>query len=149
MTMIAKSFVFFLLVAFSAVAVNGQVLKAGDVLDLKETAYDFGSIQQGRPAMHVFTIQNSASDTLRIQNVQASCGCTTPVWNKEPVAPGSKTTIQVGYNAAADGVFEKTVTVFYNDGKTKTLTIKGEVYKMPSTPAPLNSTVQLLKQINQ
>ena len=149
MTMIAKSIVFSCLLAVSVAVANGQALKAGEALDLKELAHDFGSIQQGRPAIHVFTVQNNASDTLKIQNVQASCGCTTPVWNREPVAPGAKTAIQVGYNAAADGPFEKTVTVFYNDGKTKTLTIKGEVYKMPSTPAPLNSTVQLLKQINQ
>lgn len=149
MTMITKSFLFFCFLAFSGLAVSGQALKTGDVLDLKEAAYNFGSIQQGKPAVHEFVIQNTAADTLKIQNVQASCGCTTPVWNKEPVAPGAKTTIQVGYNAAADGAFEKTVTVFYNDGKTKTLMIKGEVYKMPTSPAPLNSTVQLLKQVNQ
>lgn len=119
-----------------------------DLLVLKETAYDFGKIQQGRPTTHIFLVENKSADSLQIQNVQASCGCTTPVWNKESVAPGGTTEITVGYNAAAEGPFEKTVTVYYNGGQTKLLTIKGNVYKMPTTPAPLNTTVQLFKQTN-
>jgi len=147
-----KSIFFSLLLSLSVSTMVGQQSGATnqgkDLLVLKETAYDFGKIQQGRPTTHIFRVENKAGDTLQIQNVQASCGCTTPVWSKEPVAPGNTAEINVGYNAAADGPFEKTVTIFYNGGQTKTLTIKGNVYKMPTTPAPLNTTVQLLKQTN-
>ncbi|MEO6930611.1 MAG: DUF1573 domain-containing protein, partial [Chitinophagaceae bacterium] len=122
--------------------------QGNDLLVLRETAHDFGKIQQGRPTTHAFLVENKARDTLQIQNVQASCGCTTPVWSREPVAPGRSSEINVGYNASAEGPFEKTVTIFYNGGQIKTLTIKGSVYKMPTTPAPLNTTVQLFKQTN-
>jgi hypothetical protein len=55
----------------------------------------------------------------------------------------------VGYNAYGEGHFNKTVTIFYNNGQTKALTISGEVYKLPDTAAPENASVQFLKQTNQ
>lgn len=120
-----------------------------DLLTLKETAFDFGKIQQGRPVTHEFELVNSGSDTLKLENVQASCGCTTPVWKKDPVLPGGSTKINVGYNAASEGPFEKPVTVYYNGGQTKVLTIKGAVYKAPATSAPQNASIEQLKQTNQ
>jgi hypothetical protein len=84
-----------------------------------------------------------------LENVQASCGCTTPEWSKEPIAAGASATIKVGYNAFAEGVFTKTVTLFYHGNQTKTLTISGEVFKAPSSSAPENESIQLLKQTNQ
>jgi len=123
--------------------------KPADILLLKETAHDFGKIPQGRPATYVFEITNTSTEPLRLENVQASCGCTTPEWSKEPIAPGATSVIKVGYNAYAEGHFNKTVTIFYKDHQTKSLTISGEVYKTPATSAPENSSVQLLKQTNQ
>src|ERR1700747_2608963 len=87
---------------------------AGDILTLPEMQYDFGKIPQGRPVSHVFEVINSGKDTLRIINVQASCGCTTPQWERgKKDAPGERTQIIVGYNAASEGVFTKTITVTY------------------------------------
>jgi len=117
-------------------------------LVLREASYDFGKIQQGRPVTHEFEVTNQGPDTLKIENVQASCGCTTPTWQKDPVAPHNAAKIGVGFNAAADGPFEKTITIFYNAGQTKTFSIKGNVYKSPATSAPLNTSIELLKQIN-
>jgi hypothetical protein len=85
---------------------------------------------------------------LKLDNVQASCGCTTPVWSRDPIEAGGTAKIVVGYNAYAEGPFTKSVTVVYNTNMTKTLTITGEVYKTPASSAPDNASVQLLKQIN-
>lgn len=126
---------------------NGQS-GALDGLIIKETHYDFGKIPLGKPVTHTFEVVNSGKLPLQIENVQASCGCTTPEWSKEAIAPGAMQQIQVGYNAAVSGVFEKTITIFYNSGKTKQLNIKGEVWKAPTTPAPANAAIQLLKNIN-
>jgi len=119
-----------------------------DVVQLKENAHNFGKIPQGRPATYTFEIVNTGGSALRLDNVQASCGCTTPEWSRDPIAAGATAEIRVGYNAYAEGPFTKTVTIIYNTNQTKTLTISGEVYKMPVTSAPENSSVQLLKQIN-
>ena len=120
-----------------------------DILQLKESGYSFGKIPQGRPVIHVFEITNMGKTPLLLENVQASCGCTTPEWTREPIAPGASTPIKVGYNAYAEGQFNKTVTIFYNNGQTKALIISGEVYKLPATAAPENASVQFLKQTNQ
>jgi len=144
---------------FMAFAVNAQayVLKnpsaasapQDDILQLKEPSYSFGKIPQGRPVIHVFEIINTGKDPLMLENVQASCGCTTPEWSREAIAPGATAPIKVGYNAYADGHFNKTVTIYYNNGRTKALIISGEVYKLPATAAPENASVQFLKQTNQ
>ena len=122
---------------------------AAEVLGLKENGFDFGKIPQGRPVTHVFEFTNNGKEALKLENVQASCGCTTPEWSKEPVEPGASATIKVGYNAAAEGPFTKTVTISYNGNQVKTITISGTVYKAPATSAPANASISLLKPTNQ
>jgi hypothetical protein len=105
-----------------------------------EEVYDFGKIPQGKPVHHSFDFQNTGKTGLKLTNVQASCGCTTPEWEKDKeIGAGGKSAIKVGYNAAAEGPFSKVITVTYNEGLVKILTIKGEVWKTPATSAPANN----------
>lgn len=122
------------------------VNKALETLELKEVEYDFGTIPQGKPVYHTFQIVNKGALPLTLDNVQATCGCTTPEWSKEPIAPGGSQTIKVGYNAAADGTFEKFVTITYNGNASKQIKIKGQVWKAPAGAAPANASVNFLKQ---
>jgi hypothetical protein len=131
---------FFLL----SMAVNAQT--AAETLTLKEAEFDFGSIPQGKPVYHTFQISNKGKAPLKVDNVTATCGCTTPEWSREPIAPGATGTIKVGYNAAAEGQFEKMVTVQYNGNSTKQIIIKGNVWRAPAGPAPANASVNFLKQ---
>lgn len=117
-----------------------------DVLKMKEEAFDFGPIPQGRPVFHVFEVQNTGSTVLKLDNVQASCGCTTPEWKQEPIAAGGVTQIRVGYNAAAAGPFDKHITITYNGGQNKVFSIRGNVWKAPEGSAPANSGVDFLKK---
>jgi hypothetical protein len=110
---------------------------ADDVLVLTEEVYDFGKIPQGKPVTHVFNVANGGKQAFKIDNVQASCGCTTPEWDREKTLnPGDKSSITVGYNAAAEGPFTKYITVMYNGSQSKMITIKGEVWKTPAASAP-------------
>ena len=141
-------FVTSLFVHAQAVNTQGTALVRPDVLQVKDNTHNFGKIPQGRPATTIFEIVNTGSTPLKLDNVQASCGCTTPVWSRDPIEPGATAKIVVGYNAYGEGAFTKTVTVVYNTNMTKLLTISGEVYKTPATSAPDNASVQLLKQLN-
>lgn len=136
------------LASFVQAQTSANQAGASDVLLVKETRYDFGKIPQGKPVKHIFEVVNTGKEPLQIENVQASCGCTTPEWSHDPIAPGASKKITVGYNAATKGKFEKPITVFYHSGKTKLLYIKGEVWQTPADPAPANASVQLLKNIN-
>lgn len=121
------------------------VLADNEAIALKETEYNFGKIPQGKPVTHIFAFTNTGTTPLKLDNVQASCGCTTPEWSKEEVAPGATSKITVGYNAANEGDFTKTITITYNNSQTKQLTIKGEVWKTPVASAPENSALSSLK----
>ncbi len=117
-----------------------------DVLQIKEMEHDFGKIPQGKPVYYTFDIVNTGTTELKLDNVQASCGCTTPEWSKDPIAPGATAKIKVGYNAAAENYFEKYITITYNNSQTKQLKIKGTVWKAPEGPAPANASIDLLKK---
>ena len=123
-----------------------SIAQADEMLTLKETEFDFGKIPQGKPVTHIFEVTNKSNIPLKITQVNASCGCTTPTWEKDKtVAPGEKTNITVGYNAAAEGPFTKFITISYNDTQSKQITIKGEVWKTPGSSAPENKGVNDLK----
>jgi hypothetical protein len=117
-----------------------------EVLQVRETEHDFGKIPQGKPVYYFFEIINTSDVPLKLDNVQASCGCTTPEWSKDPIPAGGPDQIRVGFNAANEGPFEKPITITYNGSQTKQIKIKGTVWKAPVGSAPANQSVQFLKQ---
>jgi hypothetical protein len=135
----------FITQAQTAATTNTTTAKVAEVIQLKETAYDFGKIQQGRPVTHNFEIVNIGKEPLILENVQASCGCTTPEWSKDAIQPGATSVIKVGYNAASEGPFNKMITITYNNQQHKTMNITGTVFKGPTTSAPVNASLSLLK----
>jgi hypothetical protein len=132
--------------AVPAVSTPSAIALADNLLSMKETEFDFGKIPQGKPVTHVFEVVNKGNEILKIASVNASCGCTTPEWEKDKsVAPGETTKITVGYNAAAEGPFTKYITVSYNNSQSKQIMIKGEVWKTPGSSAPENKGLNDLK----
>lgn len=119
--------------------------KTAEMLVLKSAEFDFGKIPQNKPVYTVFEWVNSSLKPLKLDNVSADCGCTTPEWDREAVAPGATGKVKVGYNAAAAGYFEKYITLVYNGNQTKRIKIKGTVWKAPEGSAPSNSSIQFLK----
>lgn len=127
---------------------NANATPPADNLQIKETEHDFGKIPQGKPVYYFFEIVNTGSTPLKLDNVQASCGCTTPEWNRDAIPAGGTDKIKVGYNAASEGNFDKFITITYNGTQTKQIKIKGTVWKAPAGSAPANASVQILKQQN-
>jgi Protein of unknown function (DUF1573) len=116
----------FLLLMCSSVG-YAQVSKP---LRFSEEIFDFGMInEQGGPVMHEFSFMNNSSRPIKIINVQASCGCTTPDWTKEAVEPGKSGFIQASYNPIGrPGYFNKSLTITTDfDPNPLTLQIKGQV----------------------
>lgn len=126
-------------------AANNSASASTENLAFEETQFDFGKIPQGKPVTHIFEFTNTGTQPLALENVQASCGCTTPVWNKDTVYAGQSSQIKVGYNAANTGPFDKSITIYWNGGLSKQITIKGEVWETPLTSAPLNNSLITLK----
>ncbi len=99
---------------------------------------------------YVFDFKNSGNSPMVINRVQASCGCTTPIWTKEPIEPGKSGSITVTYNPAGrPGAFTKTITVYSNSTEEEVvLIIKGEVIPKQTSennPYPVNMNGLVLK----
>src|ERR1051325_1332597 len=110
---------------------------AGD-FKFTEMEYNFGTIKQGDVVNRDFEFTNSGKEPIIISEAHGSCGCTVPVWPKEPVAKGAKQVIKVTFNSAGKmGMQDKTVTINSN-AKTNpiVLHLKGNVETPPAPPAP-------------
>jgi len=138
---------FVALLLYVAAPSRGQTVSDDTkVLSVSSAMHDFGSIPQGKPVTWEYMLTNHSADTIRMQHVEASCGCTTSHWSPAPIPPGDSTVLPVTYNAAGDGGFQKSITVFYTNNLHQVLYIKGEVWKTPDTSVPLNIGIQLVKQ---
>ena len=97
---------------------------------------DFGDIAFNVPRTAEFTLTNTGKEPLIISSAKASCGCTNLKYASEPILPGKTTVVSATYNAAAQGVFTKTVTVTTNaDANPVVLQIKGNVLPAPTPTA--------------
>ena len=98
-------------------------------IEMLETSYNFGEIQQGESVTHDFILKNTGEADLIISAAKGSCGCTVPEWPKNPIAKGEEATIKVTFNSAGkSGKQNKTVTLVSNAiPNTKVLTINGNV----------------------
>jgi hypothetical protein len=88
-----------------------QQKKAENIVKFKELSYNFGKIKQNVPVNHDFVFSNTSDKPVIIESATPSCGCTTPVYPQAPVAAGKADKITAGFNAAAVGPFNKTITV--------------------------------------
>ena len=103
------------------------------VINFGVKEHDFGKInEKDGNVTYKFEFTNKGKAPLVVSKVQASCGCTTPSWSKEPIEAGKKGAITVTYNTLGrPGVFTKTITVYSNDSIAQVvLIIKGEVIPM-------------------
>ena len=119
---------FFIAAAFIIAAGAMAQTKPDDVAKFNTNKYDFGKVKQNVPAVYSFEITNTSDKPLVIENAHATCGCTVPEYQKDPILPGKTAKIKVQYNAANGGQFDKTVFVkFAGVDQEKSLGITGEV----------------------
>lgn len=97
--------------AFAQTSAPAKVVTGADFVKFKENVHDFGKIKQGVPVTFDFMFANTSDKPIVIESATASCGCTTPQWPQAPIAKGKSEKITAGFNAAAPGPFNKTITV--------------------------------------
>lgn len=137
-----KKLVILLFAAFAFAGV-ATAQEAGPDFKFEKEVHDFDKVTEGDKAKFDFKFTNVGTEPLVITGVQASCGCTTPQWPKEPIKPGESSVISAVYNSKGrPGSFNKAITITSN-AKTarKVLYIKGTVVK--EAPAPSLESPQL------
>lgn len=119
--------------AFAAVALQ---LSAGPEIVWLDMVHDFGAFDENLGTVEcVLKGVNTGDEPLVVLSARANCGCTTPRYSHEPVAPGDTVSIAIGYNAVGrPGRFSKNVVVNTNAQPSRsTLTIRGTVIGTSNT----------------
>jgi len=124
------------IILFSTIVLMSASLFAQPVMKLSEQNHDFGKFKEeaGRQS-YDFIVTNTGNAPLVIQNIVASCGCTTPEWTREPIPPGKEGKIKAIYDPKdRPGAFNKTLSVYTNaKPEMAVLVIKGEVLPREKT----------------
>jgi hypothetical protein len=108
---------------------NETMMEVLPEIVFEEEFHDFGESNEGLVAEHVFSFKNEGEGPLIISNAQGSCGCTVPVWPRQPIAPGATGEIKVSFNSTGRaGKQDKRVTLTTNAvPQTKVLNITSTV----------------------
>lgn len=116
-------------------ALEAQKALAGKLpkVELDKEIHDFGLITDGDVVETEFIVKNTGEGDLIIADAKGSCGCTVPVWPKEPIGSGQSAPIKVSFNSSGKvGQQSKTVTLTTNtELGQETFTIKANVQPKP------------------
>ena len=126
------------LILFFVAAFNFANAQEKPKIVFEQMEHNFGSFKESEGVQTTtFKFTNKGSVPLVLSNVRASCGCTTPKWTREPVAPNASGEIQVSYNPKnRPGAFNKTITVSSNaENPSVVLRISGSVDQREKTLA--------------
>ena len=115
---------------------NNQALKENPnapVIEFDKVVHDYGEIDQHGDGKCEFKFTNTGKEPLILSNVRSSCGCTVPVWPRQPILPGQSDVIKVKYDTKRIGMINKSVQVYSNaTQKTVVLKIKGKIHAQSS-----------------
>ncbi len=110
----------------------------GATIAFEKTKHNFGNIKEdGGKVSHKFGFVNTGNKPLIINDVNASCGCTSPSWTRQPVMPGDKGYVSATFDPRRrPGNFNKSIVVRSNaDQSTIVLRIVGNVMPRKRTIA--------------
>jgi hypothetical protein len=99
-------------------------------LQFHEKVHDFGEVLEAEGvATYDFVFTNIGARAIKILSVDASCGCTTPDWTKDPVAVGKTGFVRIHFDPSGKpGYFNKSVNLTTDaSAQPIVLQIKGTV----------------------
>jgi len=102
--------------------------EGGPFMEFESTDVQYGVIKQHSEPLRTATFTNTGDEPLIIKNCKGSCGCTVPIWPKEPIMPGQSAEIEIRYATNRLGKINKTVKITTNEGSNPhVLKVLGEV----------------------
>lgn len=78
------------------------------------TQINIGDMEVGRTYTCSFEVENSGTYPFHVLDIKASCGCTIPSWDRQPLMPSKKMEIKVEVKPETKGFFNKTIYVYGN-----------------------------------
>jgi hypothetical protein len=115
---------------------------AAPVLQVENPKFDFGEVFQGEKVLHAFEFFNKGDETLRIDRVRSSCGCTAVLVSEKILPPGGKGEIKANFDSTRfRGSVSKKIYLYSNDPVRPTMQfhIKGKVLEIVAIePSQIN-----------
>jgi hypothetical protein len=111
-------FFFGILIGCSGSTVKQTVPASSGEIRFEEERYYFGKVSQGAVVEHIFKFKNIGTDTLLIDRVETTCGCTAAIASANRIAPGDTGQINVRFDTGGKvGAVNKPVFVFTNGAR--------------------------------
>jgi ankyrin repeat protein len=125
---------------------SGPVAEGKAVVEFDPPIANLGEMIAGEAKSMTIKIRNISDQTIRITQAVPGCGCTTPVWPKEPIAPGAfgecEITMRPGDKAGI--TLSKKVTFVIENQPSAVLTVEGQVVAFVSiAPEMLEQPVDM------
>ena len=98
--------------------------EVGPKIEFESLEINYGKISKGDNGVRIFKFTNIGSESLIINKVYSSCGCTIPKKPSSPIGPGQDEEIQVKYDTNRVGPIRKTITVLSNAINSPTISLK-------------------------
>ena len=84
-------------------------------MEFEESTHNFGELNHGEKSTYIFKFKNIGTDPLIINNVLTTCGCTAPVWPKDPLVAGEQGQPEVVFDSNSKiGRQNKVITIRSN-----------------------------------
>ncbi len=118
------------LLTISLICLSCSCAFAAPVLQVDNPRFNFGEIFQGDKVPHTFEFVNTGDETLKIDRVRSSCGCTAVLVSEKNIPPGGRGEVKTNFDSARfRGSISKTVYLYSNDPVRPTMQfhIKGQV----------------------
>jgi len=96
-TMIFRSAILFLFLVGASVTASAQW--AENLFPIR--THDFGTVAAASKTEFEFPIRNRTAEAIHIQQVRASCGCTTPILKDAWIQPGGDTILTARFNTSS------------------------------------------------
>ena len=72
-------------------------------IDLETTRLELGDVPNGQVVGRDVTVQNAGSQTLVVQEISTSCGCTSATLEPMQLAPGESGVLHIEFDSGAHG----------------------------------------------
>ncbi len=118
LTLLILSFTSAFVIAQAEIQKEAAATDGGPIMTFESMDVDYGTIDQHSEPLRVLNFTNTGDEPLVIKNCKGSCGCTVPIWPKEPIMPGEEATIEIRYATNRLGKINKTVRITTNEGDT-------------------------------
>lgn len=112
----------------------------GPIINFDDENHDYGRVMYGDKVTHEFTVTNTGDETLIIDKVESTCGCTNVIKGASEIPPQEKTHVITSFDTTglSAGKKQKKVFVHSNDPKRPmvTLIVAADVVKELSIDPP-------------